>query len=290
MMRTFDLGALRSLATVADAGGVTRAAAQLNLTQSAVSMQLKRLEENLGQPLIDRSARTIALTAQGEQLLGYARRLLALNDEAWGRMTNQAFEGELTLGVPQDIIYPNIPRVLRQFGQEYPRVKVLLTSDLTVDLRHRFSRREIDVILTTEEEVGPGGELLDRQPLVWVGSKGGQAWRSRPVRFGSTARCVFRRPAIEALEGAGIPWELAVDSVSCSAVEVRVIADLAIFVQLAGSIPSRCEEIRHGGALPDLPDYSINLYVCDGPRAELARRLAALIRPAYGVGERLAAE
>lgn len=120
-------------------------------------------------------------------------------------MTNQAFEGELTLGVPQDIMYPNIPRVLRQFGQEYPRVKVLLTSDLTVDLRHRFSRREIDVILTTEEDVGPGGEVLMRQPLVWVGSKGEQAWRSRPVRFGSTARCVFRRPALEALEGAGIP-------------------------------------------------------------------------------------
>jgi len=290
MMRNLDLGALRSLATVIDAGGVTRAAAQLNLTQSAVSMQLKRLEENLGLPLIDRSARTIALTAQGEQLLGYARRLLALNDEAWGRMTNQAFEGELTLGVPQDIMYPNIPRVLRQFSQEYPRVKVMLTSDLTIDLRHRFSRREIDVILTTEEDVGPGGEMLAKQPLVWVGAQGGQAWRSRPVRFGSTARCVFRRPAIEAMERAGIPWELAVDSISCSAVEVSVSADLAIFVQLAGSIPARCEEIRHGGALPSLPDYLINLYVCEGPRAELAARLAQFIRPAYGVAERMAAE
>ena len=99
MPRNLDLTALRSFTAVADAGGVTRAAAQLNLTQSAVSMQLKRLEESLGLQLLDRSARRIALTAQGEQLLAYARRLLALNDEAWGRLTHPAFEGVLDFGV-----------------------------------------------------------------------------------------------------------------------------------------------------------------------------------------------
>ena len=290
MTRHLDLTALRSFAATVDAGGVTRAATQLNLTQSAVSMQLKRLEESLGLALFDRSGRTVALTAQGEQLLGYARRLLALNDEAWGRMTDQAFEGELTLGVPQDIMYPNIPRVLRQFSREYPRVKVLLTSDLTVDLRHRFARREIDVILTTEEEAGPGGETLLREPLVWVGALGGQAWRSRPLRFGSTSRCVFRRPAIEALDRAGIRWELAVDSVSCSAVEVSVSADLGVFVQLASSIPARCELIRHGGAMPELPEYLINLYVGGGPRAALAEALARCVRQNYRPAERIAAE
>jgi DNA-binding transcriptional LysR family regulator len=290
MVRNLDLTALRSFAAVADAGGVTRAAAQLNLTQSAVSMQLKRLEAQLGLELFDRSGRSLTLTAAGEQLLAYARRLLALNDEAWGRMTDQAFEGELTLGVPQDIMYPQIPRVLRQFSREFPRVKVLLTSDLTVDLRRRFARGEIDVILTTEEDAGPGGETLVVEPLVWAGAEGGQAWRARPLRFGSTARCVYRRTAIEALERAGVPWELAVDSVSCSAVEVSVSADLAIFVQLASSIPARCEVIRHGGALPELPDYSINMYVTDGPRAALANGLARAVRQAYCRMERVAAE
>lgn len=290
MARHLDLTALRSFAATSDAGGVTRAAAQLNLTQSAVSMQLKRLEEALGLALFDRSGRTVALTAQGEQLLGYARRLLALNDEALARMTGQAFEGELTLGAPQDIMYPNIPRVLRQFAREFPRVKVLLLSDLTVDLRRRFERREIDVILTTEEELGPGGETLVREPLVWAGAEGGQAWRSRPLRFGSTARCVFRRTVIDALERAGVPWELAVDSVSCSAVEVSVIADLAVFAQLASSVPARCEVIRHGGALPELPMYLVNMYVSDGPRATFAQALAACIRQAYCRPDRIAAE
>lgn len=282
MARNLDLTALRSFAAVAEAGGVTRAAAQLNLTQSAVSMQLKRLEELLGLSLIDRSLRQVALTAEGEQLLGYARRMLALNDEAWGRMTNPAFEGELTLGVPQDLMYPYVPRVLRRFAQEYPRVKVLLQSDLTVELKDRFARSEIDLILTTEAGCDAGGETLDRQPLVWVGAQGGQAWRARPVRFGSTQRCVFRRTAIDALEGAGLPWELAVDSLSCQSVEVSVTADLAIFVQLEGAIPHRCEAIRHGGALPELPDYLINMYVRDtGPRAALAGELAGFLRQAF---------
>lgn len=290
MVRNLDLTALRSFVTVAEAGGVTRAAAKLNLTQSAVSMQLKRLEDALGQSLLDRSARTIGLTAQGEQLLGYGRRLLALNDEAWSRLTCESFEGEITLGVPQDIIYPHVPRVLQRFAQEYPRVRVMLHEDLTVDLKTRFARSKIDIILTTEGQVDPGGETLAQQPLVWAGAQNGQAWRTRPLRFGSSSRCVFRRPALEALDRMGLPWNLAVDSISCSAVEVSVIADLAIFVQLSGSIPAGCEAIRHGGALPDLPAYRINMYVGEGPRAALAERLAAHMRGAYGHSAQLAAE
>jgi len=290
MPRNLDLTALRSFVTVADAGGVTRAAAQLNLTQSAVSMQLKRLEEATGQALIDRAGRGVALTPQGEQLAGYARRMIALNDEAWGKLTNNAFEGEINFGVPHDIIYPHAPRAMQRFAAEYPRVKVQLHSTFTATLKAQLARGEMDVIMTTEGEVDPGGEALDRQPLVWAGAQGGQVWRMRPLRFASVTRCIFKRPAIEALERAGLPWELTVDAQSFSAVDASVSADLAVCVQLASAIPRQCEAIRHGGALPELPAYLIGLYVTDGPRAALARRLAEFLRQAYGVGERVAAE
>ena len=115
-MRNLDVTTLRSFVAVADSGGVTRAAGLLHLTQSAVSMQLKRLEEMLGLDLLDRSGRGIALTASGEQLLTYARRMVSLNDEVITRLTDQAFEGEITLGVPHDIVYPFIPRILQQFN------------------------------------------------------------------------------------------------------------------------------------------------------------------------------
>ena len=114
MRRNLDLAALRALAAIADFGGVTRAAHVLNLTQSAVSMQIKRLEESLGLSVLDRSGRGVSLTGEGEQLLAYGRRILALNDEAVERLTDSDFEGEIVIIVPHDIVYPHIPHVLRR--------------------------------------------------------------------------------------------------------------------------------------------------------------------------------
>jgi DNA-binding transcriptional LysR family regulator len=159
MPRHLDLPALRSLVTVAEVGGVTRAAGRLHLTQSAVSMQLKRLEDALGQPLLDRTGRGVALTAQGEHLVAHARRLLALNDEIWGRMTAQEFEGEVNFGVPHDIIYPHVPVVLQTFAADYPRVRVVLHSSFTTDLKTRMARGEMDLILTTEAGTDAGKRL-----------------------------------------------------------------------------------------------------------------------------------
>lgn len=288
--RNLDLTALRSFAAVADSGGVTRAAAQINLTQSAVSMQLKRLEAQLGLELFDRSGRAMALTPSGEQLLAYTRRLLAVNDEAWGRLTHPAFEGVVDFGVPHDIIYPHVPGILRSFAAAYPRVKLQLHALYTSGLKDLLARGEMDIILTTEGAVDPGGETLARQQLVWAGAPSGQAWRQRPLRYASCGHCVFKRPAIEALERAGIPWELAVDSISPAAVDASVAADLAVSVHMQGGVPGACEIIRHGGALPELPEHRVNMYVAGGSRAPVARGLAAVIRRAYGVADSLAAE
>lgn len=291
MARNLDLTALRAFVTVAETRSVTRSAGQLNLTQSAVSMQLKRLEEALDQTLFDRSGRGMALTAQGEQLLGYGRRILALNDEAWGRLTHPAFEGEIDFGVPHDIIYPHVPGILKGFAAQYPRVKVQLHSLYTSVLKEKLARGEMDLILTTEAILDPGGETLTREPLVWAGARGGQAARSRPLRYGTCSHCYFKRSVLEALERAGIPWEMAVESVSSSAVEASVAADLAVSVHLRGAVPDRCEEVAAGSGLPELPDYRVNMYLGGTPRAILAERMAEEVRKSYGVpGARVAAE
>lgn len=282
MPRNIDMTALRSFVAVAEAGGVTRAAGFLNLTQSAVSMQLKRLEENLGQSLLDRTARKIALTAQGEQLLGYGRKLLALNDEVYARLTDQLFEGELVLGVPSDIVYPHIPAILQRFAQEYPRVKVQLLSSYTSRLKWLFSRGECDLILTTEEVVGEGAETLITLPLVWIGSPGGSAWKSRPLRLAFENNCLFRSGVQAALDRAGIPWEMAVESDSTRTVEASVSADLAVHASIQDSLPNQVEEINHNGHLPDLAMININLYVADPSQSPLAEELAGLVRQAYG--------
>ena len=210
MVRNLDMTSLRSFVAIADAGGVTRAAGFLNLTQSAVSMQIKRLEEMLAVQLLDRSGRQVGLTAAGEQLLGYARRMLALNDEAFGRLTQDVHEGEVVLGVPHDIVYPAIPQVLQRFAKEYPRMRVTLLSSFTRVLKAQFARGECDVILTTEADLEPGGETIAELPLVWVGAPGGSAWKSRPLRLAYEHNCIFRQGVQAALVRAGIPWVMAV--------------------------------------------------------------------------------
>jgi len=282
MPRNLDLTALRSFVAVAEAGGVTRAAGFLNLTQSAVSMQLKRLEENLGQTLLDRSSRQIALTAQGEQLLGYGRRLLALNDEVYLRLTDQAFEGQLTLGVPADIVYPYIPGVLQRFAASFPRVKVQLVSSYTNRLKRQFARGECDLILTTEEGIGEGGQTLTTVPLVWVGSPGGSAYKSRPLRLAFEYNCLFRQGVQNALDQAGIAWEMGVESDSSRTVEASVTADLAVHACLEGSMPNHVEEIDHKGHLPQLARIHVNLYMAERTQTPLVAELAAHLRRAYG--------
>lgn len=232
MARNLDMTALRSFVAVADSGGVTRAASYLNLTQSAVSMQLKRLEESLDCRLLDRSSRTIALTAQGEQMLSYARRMLDLNDEAYGRLTAQEFEGEIVLGVPHDIVYPSIPQVLQQFHAAFPRMRVTLMSSFTKQLKEDFLRGDCDMILGTEDAVDAGGEVLVELPLVWVGAVDGIAWRQRPLRLAFEHRCVFRKSVQEALDGASIPWEMAIESAQSRTIEASVSADLGVHAML----------------------------------------------------------
>ncbi|MEM1375033.1 MAG: LysR family transcriptional regulator [Pseudomonadota bacterium] len=281
MARNLDMTSLRSFVTVADLGGVTRASGALHLTQSAVSMQLKRLEEALGVGLLDRSARTIALTPAGEQLLGYARRMLSLNDEALSRLMDDGYEGEVTLGVPHDIVYPHIPHVLQSFAAAFPRMKVQLISSFTRGLKRQFEAGECDLILTTEAELAAGGETLSEKPLVWVGAPGGSAWKARPLRLAFEHNCIFRRDVQRALDRANIDWEMGVESTSTRTIEASVSADLAVHAMVAGSEPGHFERIQHAGVLPELSRQKINLYTQPGLESEPARALAEMVREAY---------
>lgn len=276
-MRNLDMTALRSFVAVTDHGGVTRAAGVLNFTQSAVSMQLKRLEETLGLSLFDRSNRRIELTASGEQLLGYARRIVELNDEAMSRLTSPTFEGEVVLGVPHDIVYPVLPRVLQRFNAEFPRMKVQLISAYTSMLKPEFAKGEIDVILTTESNPDADAEVLDERPLCWIGAPGGTAWRQRPIRYASARTCIFRGSAIRALEGAGIDWENAVETAQDRTVEATISADLAIGAMIEGTEPPHLTRIDHGGDLPGLGSQKICLYRQTRAEGNVSSRLADML-------------
>ncbi|MCF6316998.1 MAG: LysR family transcriptional regulator [Marinosulfonomonas sp.] len=281
MPRNLDMTALRSFVAVSEAGGITKASGFLNLTQSAVSMQLKRLEQSLDLKLLERDGRGVVLTGAGEQLLGYARRMLALNDEVFARLTDKAYEGEVVLGVPHDIVYPAIPQVLHRFATEYPRVNVRLVSSYTKSLRKMFDRGECDMILTTEDTLEAGGETLLTLPLIWIGAPDGTIWKSRPLRLAYEHTCIFRAGVQKKLDEAGIPWEMAVESDSTRTIEASVSADLAVHTVLEGMEPPYVEAIQHNGALPDLTTKQINLYVSHLATGQVVEDMAEFVRQAY---------
>ncbi|MFE3839452.1 LysR family transcriptional regulator [Pseudogemmobacter sonorensis] len=282
MRRNLDLTALRAFVTVAEVGGVTRAADYLNLTQSAVSMQIKRLEESLGLPLFLRASRRLALSPAGEQLIPFGRRMLELNDEAVARFSSAAFEGSIRLGVPHDIVYPAIPGILKRLTQHYPRVRVNLVSSFTMLMKPEFERGGFDVMLTTEDNPDPGAEVLAVRPLLWVGAVDGVAWQHRPLRLGFKDTCIFRASAQAALDRAGIDWEMATGGESEHAVEATVAADLAVTVRMMGGIPEGCGLITSENALPPLGEMKVALYRSGRRRDEVTEALVSELRCAYG--------
>ncbi|MEM7491687.1 MAG: LysR family transcriptional regulator [Pseudomonadota bacterium] len=281
MPRNLDLTALRAFATVAATGGVTRAAGLLNLTQSAVSMQVKRLEEALGVPVLERTGRGVRVTPDGERALAYARRMLALNDELLDRMHDAAPEGEIRLGVPHDIVPRAIPSVLAAFAADYPRMRVHLVSSVTSSLHEQFAAGELDVMLGTEPGPLPGGRELVRQPLIWVGASGGRCWQDRPLKLAFEERCIFRSQAQAVLDAADIPWEVALAAESSRAIDATVAADLACHVVIEGFETAELVRIDHGGALPEIGDVAITLYAAGTGRDPVRERMIELLQVAY---------
>jgi DNA-binding transcriptional LysR family regulator len=281
MPRNLDLAALRALVTIADFGGVTRAAGVLNLTQSAVSMQVRRLEEALGQPLLDRTGRGVTPNATGEHLIAQARRILALNDEIVARLTAPDAAGDITVHVPHDMVYPHVPRILRHFAGLWPRMRVSLVVENTHRALKALEAGETDLIVTTETGCGARGETLARLQLLWFGTAGGEAWRTRPLPLAQSRTCAFRPGIIAALDRAGIPWITAIDSESDRTIEAAVSSDMAVSALLDGTAPPSFEPVAPG-SLPTLGQFNVNLYLRPGASDPALVALADLFRRAWG--------
>jgi len=290
MPRNLDVGLLRAFVTVADMGGMTAAAGILNLTQAAVSQQIKRLEDMFGEELITRDRRGMGLTSAGERLFGRAKRLLALNDEIWAEMTTPEYEGEVRLGIPSDIITTYLPTFLKSFARSYPRVQISLLSGSSAKLRAELQAGKVDVVLATEQHCDPEGENLVMDRLVWVGARGGEAARQRPLPVSiGCSDCAFRAPIREALHAAGIEWRSASEVTNTSAQVATVVADIAVMAWMASTVPDDLEVLGRESGLPTLPPFTINLYLSKDGGNHIVQELARHIRDSVRDRSRLAA-
>jgi DNA-binding transcriptional LysR family regulator len=257
--RDIDIALLRAFVAVAETGRMTAAARLVNRSQGAVSQQIRRLEALFGVELFDRKTDAARLTRAGEKLIVSAHRLIALNAEVMGQMQEVDFTGEVRLGVPHDIVGILMPAILRAFRQEHPNVLITLVSDLTRTLRSYLRDGKIDLALTTDAERGDRKQHLLADRLVWVGAKGGEASRRRPlsVALGEPS-CGFRAVAISVLTKAGIKWRPICQVGSLEPVFATLEADMAVAPFLSRTIPDRLA-VLDKGELPELPPFHVNL-------------------------------
>jgi DNA-binding transcriptional LysR family regulator len=282
MRRDIDIALLRAFVGVVETGSVTGAASLLNLTQAAVSQQVKRLEEMFSTELFERHHKRLALKPNGERLMAHAQRMIALNDEVWGAMTAPAYEGEVRLGVPHDIVGTYLPPILRRFDKAWPRVRVSLKCTTTPQLLELLRQGSIDLTLTTEERCGRNGETLIEDELVWVGAVNGIAHRRNPLPVSiGDEKCEFRRSVLKALADAGRDWRPVCEVSSMAPLLASMEADLAVGPMLRRSTPDYLQEIDKEARLPRLPMFLVNMYLPPVQQNEVALELARHIRQEF---------
>lgn len=290
MTRNLDITLVRTFVATADFGSMTAVASRLHMTQSAISQQIKRLEDMLGQPLFERGRRGLRLTDAGERLLGNARRLLVLNDDIWNAMTGHVVSGAVRLGVPYDLVGACLAPVLRAYADRYPQVDISLVCQASPDLKQALDAGDIDLCVIEEPHGAAGGECLAVDRLVWVGARDGHAHRKTPLPVSMVAdTCAFRSAVFAALEEEGRRWRTVFENGNIEATTATVRTDLAVTVWLSSTVPPDLDILGETDGLPDLPSFSINLHLPKGGATVPAHELAAFIRDGMMLPHRAAA-
>lgn len=259
LLRNLDLDTLRTLVTAHDAGGFARAADRLGRTPSAISLQMKRLQDELGVPLFRRQGRALKLTEAGQTALGYARRMLALNDDLLQTMQGVTLAGTVRVGAPQDFA-SLLPDVLRQFSALYPRTQVELRIEGSGSLIEALDRGQIDLALTIGPADRKGAQLLGELPVLWIASRTFRLLEeSLPLAL-LGPQCLFRKTAIELLEAAGIPYRIAATSPSLDGLWASLQGGLGITARTAIQLPPPLLAHKSLHQLPALPSFPVALH------------------------------
>lgn len=285
MITNLPIETLRSFTSIADCGHFGLAAAQVNRTQSAVSMQIKRLEALLETTLFIRDSRNLKLTDDGLTLLNYARRILKLNEEAVSVLKRPELCGSVSIGLPDDYVTRFLPEILAGFSRSYPRVQVVVTCEPSEQLTKRMQQRELDLAMITSPTAGVENSLLlQTDPMVWVTSEQHLQHEARPLPLALFPdECYCRSWAIQTLEEAGIDYRIAYTSASLMGIKAAVSAGLAVASISRSIIPEGIRELSTEEGFPPLPAASFLLLRNPESNNEIVDSLAEHIRNAFAI-------
>lgn len=279
-----DNDVLRTFVAIAETGNFSTAADAVLRTPSAVSMQIKKLEEQLKTVLFLRDARSVSLTQHGEMLLSYARRMLALSNEAVSRFVMPELSGVVRLGAPDDIAERLLPKVLKDFGESFPGIMVDVTVDMSLALRKRMDEQRLDLALINcaTRPFSTAGEMIHTERLVWAGAKCGTAYLRDPLPISVWEDgCVWRQDAIAQLEKHKRTYRIAYASAHTMAQRAAVLSDLAIAPFPRSYVTDDMQILGPKEGLPELINFDIRLLTA--PQLSVpGKAVAESIREAFG--------
>jgi DNA-binding transcriptional LysR family regulator len=288
-----DADLLRAFVLIAEGRSFTQAAARVGRTQSAISMQVKRLEELLGQPVLSRSkGGSVELTAHGNYLLTRARQILALNDEVMATFRQPQIAGTVRLGTPDDYALAYLPPILKRFAETHPAVQVDVLCSPSGELVRRLKADEIDLTLISDGHQPSGWPAVQlwRGPLVWVTSTRFAPHRHDPLPLALADRepflargqdCEWASAAVHALEKAGRRYRIAYTSASQIGTHAPVLAGLAVTVSTLSWLPDGLRPMRPEEGLPKLPEFGILMLKAKRPHQPVTDALAAHIEESF---------
>jgi DNA-binding transcriptional LysR family regulator len=275
MTSPLDLDQLQTFVAISDAGSFTRAADTVFKTQSAVSMQMRRLEDRIGKPLFEKDGRTNRLTEDGEKLLNFARRMLRLNTETVAAFDDTKLEGHIRIGMPDDYADRFLPEIMARFARSNPRVELSIICEPTVNLVEHINRGALDLALITHVPEQGYSEIVRREPLLWVTSANHAIHEEPmlPLAFGRP-NCVWRAFAGEALAQMNREHRVLFTSWSATVLIASVLAGLAVSVLAECSLRPGMRVLSEADGFTKLPDVEIGLLRAKGRRSPIVEAMA----------------
>jgi DNA-binding transcriptional LysR family regulator len=259
-MHLLDIDQLRTFVAIADTGSFTRAAEMVHKTQSAVSMQMKRLEERVGRAIFERDGRQSKLTDEGERLLDYARRIVRLNAECIASFNDKELVGRVRLGLPDDYADRYLPEILARFSRSNPRAEVTVMCEPSPNLIERVQHGDLDLAIITHLDRRGPSEIFRVEQLLWVTSARHAVHEETPLPLAlGRPTCDWRHSATDALEGAGRAFRILYVSWHSTAVGAAVLAGLAVSVLPESAIRSGMRILGPSDGFPALPSCKIGL-------------------------------
>lgn len=275
MAAPLDLDQLQTFISIADTGSFTRAAGQVHRTQSAVSMQMRRLEERIGKPLFEKDGRSNRLTEEGDRLLAYARRMLRLNRETLAAFDNSSLEGQVRIGTPDDYADRFLPEIMGRFARSNPRVELSVVCEPTTNLAELIRRGHLDIALVTQcEDIQPS-EIVRNEPLLWVTSASHSVHEEDilPMAFGRPT-CQWRRAATDMLHQMNREHRILFTSWSATVIIAAVLSGLAVSVLPECALRPGMRVLGEADGFGPLPDIRIGILRGHSSKADIIDALA----------------